>query len=105
MKFAQGKAGRCFGNAGRIIRREGRKHHAWIQDIRTGQVYEVTRCRFEPRPPISKYIDFVYRPVVHLSWEDYSEACFPAGYESIVLPCKHIGCEDERGGIDNNATS
>jgi hypothetical protein len=122
----RGKEGQCFGNAGHIIRRDGWKktylrycegwlygpyddwpvHHAWIEDSRNGKVHEVTvpavRCDSSDR----------YHAIIKLSAEDYSEAGWPAGYESIMLPCKHIGCmghpshDDWKiihfGGIDDN---
>lgn len=128
----RGKEGQCFSNAGRIIRREGKKkpylrycegfyfcdsawgawtHHAWIEDSRTGTIHEVTmpayRCGTDQR-----HLRFTHRAIIRLNWEDYSEAGWPAGYESIMLPCKHIGCEcDSRsgthqhgGGIDDSDT-
>ena len=51
--------------------------------------------------------DFYYRPLIRLTREEYNEACFPAGYECILLPCKHIGCEDavHGGGVDDNDSS
>ena len=122
----RGKVGQCFENAGHIIRSQGWKknylrycegwlfrgiawvHHAWIEDTRDGKIHEVTvpanRCDPTDR----------YHAIIKLSAEDYSEAGYPAGYESIMLPCKHIGCEGHSngdtpyitvfGGIDENET-
>ncbi len=125
--ITQGPPRHCFSNAGRIIRRLGRRHptlrycegfvfvdayarewthHAWIQDIRTKQVYEVTDGDGRDLLPSERYADFAYQPIIRLTWDDYSEACWPAGYEGILLPCKCIGCEDielanHGGGVDD----
>jgi hypothetical protein len=120
----RGKPNQCFGNAGHIIRMQGWKktylrycegwyfggdfwvHHAWIEDMRDGKIHEVT-------VPANRLDSFRrYHAVIKLSAEDYSEAGWPSGYESTMLPCKHIGCKGHPngetpfitkfGGIDDN---
>jgi hypothetical protein len=100
----RGRPKQCFRNAGRTIRREWLKnpnlrycegfmnvgedwtHHAWIEDIQTGRVYEVTYPAF-----LSHRVEG-YHAVIKLNKLDYL-AAGEGIVEGPMLPCQLIGCD------------